>query len=391
MYRAEEITTVHLEVTERCNASCPQCARNLNGGEVNPQLHDAELSLSDVQQILKPEFIQQLKRLYMCGNYGDPISARDTLEMFEYIRSHNAKMQLSFHTNASAKTPEWWSRLPAAMGKNHYVVFSVDGLEDTNHLYRQGTVWKKIMENAQAFISAGGRARWDYIVFAHNEHQVEEARALADSMGFEKFNVKKSNRFFSNTRGAVKTEHQAGNRRGSATTVISMPTNPEYQNAAIKGMQEISKDKAKIELDLLTTVADLTSRKLGPQRFNQDPALKKDMEKYWDTAEIKCKVAEEKSIYITAEGYLQPCCWTAGQMYVWYWKQRGGQIWNAIDAAGLDTLDLRVHDIIDVINGKFIQEVIPESWSKPSCAAGKLAVCAKTCGTKYDAFTEQFK
>jgi MoaA/NifB/PqqE/SkfB family radical SAM enzyme len=391
MYRAEEITTVHLEVTERCNASCPQCARNLNGGEVNPQLHDAELSLSDVQQILKPEFIQQLKRLYMCGNYGDPISARDTLEMFEYIRSHNAKMQLSFHTNASAKTPEWWSRLPAAMGKNHYVVFSVDGLEDTNHLYRQGTVWKKIMENAQAFISAGGRARWDYIVFAHNEHQVEEARALADSMGFEKFNVKKSNRFFSNTRGAVKTEHQAGNRRGSATTVISMPTNPEYQNAAIKGMQEISKDKAKIELDLLTTVADLASRKLGPQRFNQDPALKKDMEKYWDTAEIKCKVAEEKSIYITAEGYLQPCCWTAGQMYVWYWKQRGGQIWNAIDAAGLDTLDLRVHDIIDVINGKFIQEVIPESWSKPSCAAGKLAVCAKTCGTKYDAFTEQFK
>jgi hypothetical protein len=144
-------------------------------------------------------------------------------------------------------------------------------------------------------------------------------------------------------------------------------------------------------LDLLTTVADLASRKLGPQRFNQDPALKKDMEKYWDTAEIKCKVAEEKSIYITAEGYLQPCCWTAGQMYVWYWKQRGGQIWNAIDAAGLDTLDLRVHDIIDVINGKFIQEVIPESWSKPSCAAGKLAVCAKTCGTKYDAFTEQFK
>jgi hypothetical protein len=170
-----------------------------------------------------------------------------------------------------------------------------------------------------------------------------------------------------------------------------MPTNPEYQNAAIKGMQEISKDKAKIELDLLTTVADLAERKLGPQRFNLEPALKKDMEKYWDTAEIKCKVAEEKSVYITAEGYLQPCCWTAGQMYVWYWKERGGQIWNAIDAAGLDTLDLRVHDIGDVINGKFMQEVIPDSWTKPSCAEGKLAVCAKTCGTKYDAFSEQFK
>jgi len=390
MYKAEEITTVHLEVTERCNASCPQCARNINGGEVNPQLHNAELSLDDVKQILKPAFIKQLKRLYMCGNYGDPISATDTLEIFEYIRSHNDKMQLSFHTNASAKTPEWWSKLPVAMGKNHYVVFSLDGLEDTNHLYRQGTVWKKIMENAQAFIAAGGRARWDYIVFGHNEHQVELARALAESMGFEKFNVKKSNRFFSNTRGAVKADHQAGNRKGSETTLLSMPKNPEYQNAALKQLESLSKDKGEVKIDFVSTVAELEG-KIGSQKFNLDPTKKKDMEKYWDTVEVKCKVAEEKSIYITAEGYLQPCCWTAGQMYVWYWKQRGGQIWDAIDAAGLDSLDLRVNDLNDVINGKFMQEVIPESWTKPSCAEGKLAVCAKTCGAKYDAFAEQFK
>jgi len=390
VYKAHEITTVHLEVTERCNASCPQCARNINGGEVNPQLHDAELTLDDVKTILKPDFIKQLKRLYMCGNYGDPISAKDTLEIFEYIRSNNATMQLSFHTNASAKTPEWWSRLPAAMGKSHYVVFSVDGLEDTNHLYRQGTVWKKIMENAEAFIQAGGRARWDYIVFGHNEHQVEEARALAEKMGFEKFNVKKSNRFFSNTRGSVKAEHQAGNRKGSETTLLSMPKNPEYQNAALKQLESLSKDKGEVKIDFISTVAELEG-KIGAQKFNLDPEKKKDMEKYWDTVEVKCKVSEEKSIYITAEGYLQPCCWTAGQMYVWYWKQRGGQIWDAIDLAGLDSLDLRVHNIMDVINGKFIQEVIPDSWSKPSCAEGKLAVCAKTCGAKYDAFSEQFK
>ena len=390
MYKANEITTVHLEVTERCNASCPQCARNINGGEVNPQLHNAELSLNDVRTILKPEFIKQLKRLYMCGNYGDPISASDTLEIFEYIRSHNAKMQLSFHTNASAKTPEWWSRLPAAMGKSHYVVFSVDGLEDTNHLYRQGTVWKNIMRNAEAFIAAGGRARWDYIVFGHNEHQVEEARALATSMGFEKFNVKKSNRFFSNTRGAVKAEHQAGNRKGAETQMLSMPKNPEYQNAALKQLESLSKDKDEVKIDFITTVAELKGR-IGQQKFNADPAKKKDMEKYWDSVEVKCKVAEEKSIYITAEGYLQPCCWTAGQMYVWYWKERGGQIWDAINKAGLDSLDLRVNDLNDVINGKFIQEIIPDSWNKSSCAEGKLAVCAKTCGNKYDAFKEQFK
>ena len=390
MYNYDEIGTVHLEMTEACNASCPMCARNLNGGEVSPLLHGAELSISDIERIFPIDFIKQLNRLYMCGNYGDPAVASDTLEAFAYFREHNAKINLSMHTNGSMKKPEWWAELASVIGQKGYVIFGVDGLEDTNHLYRQGTVWKKIMENAQAFIDAGGRARWDYIVFAHNEHQVEEAQALAAKMGFEKFNIKKSNRFFSNTRGEVKQEHQAGNRKGSATALLAMPTDPKYHNAAIKNLESITKGQKSDPYELITTVEALKD-KVGSQKFTTDLEKKKPMEKYWDTVPIKCKVAEEKSIYITAEGYLQPCCWTAGQMYVWYWKEQGGQIWQAINEAGLGSLNLKEHSIKDVIEGKFMQEIIPNSWNKPSCAEGKLAVCAKTCGTKYDAFSEQFK
>lgn len=389
MYRYEDIRTVHLEMTEACNASCPMCARNLNGGEVNPLLHGAELSISDIEQIFPADFIKQLNRIYMCGNYGDPAVASDTLEAFAYFREHNPKMNLSMHTNGSMKKPEWWAELAGVINKRGYVVFGLDGLEDTNHLYRQGTVWKKIMENAQAFINAGGRARWDYIVFAHNEHQVEEARTLSESMGFEQFNVKKSNRFFSNTRGEVKSDHQAGNRKG-ATTLLSMPADPRYHNAALKNLESITKDQKSDPYELINTVAGLEGR-VGSQKFSMEDDKKKPMEKYWDTVPIKCKVAEEKSIYVTAEGYLQPCCWTAGQMYVWYWKQQGGQIWNAINEAGLDSLNLKKNSLRAVVEGKFMQEIIPNSWNKPSCAEGKLAVCAKTCGTKYDAFAEQFK
>ena len=254
MYDYEDITTVHLEMTEACNASCPMCARNLNGGEVNPLLHGAELTIADIERIFPIEFLQQLKRIYMCGNYGDPAVAADTLEAFAYFRQHNAKLNLSMHTNGSMKKPEWWAELAEVIGSNGYVIFGLDGLEDTNHLYRQGTVWKKIMENAEAFIKAGGRARWDYIVFAHNEHQVEQARELSERMGFEKFNVKKSNRFFSNTRGQVKTEHQAGNRKGQATTLLAMPNDPKYHNAAIKNLEELTKSQKADPYELITTV-----------------------------------------------------------------------------------------------------------------------------------------
>jgi hypothetical protein len=78
-------------------------------------------------------------------------------------------------------------------------------------------------------------------------------------------------------------------------------------------------------------------------------------------------------------------------MYVWYWTPKGGQIWDFIDQVGKDSLSVINNRLEDVVSGKFIQELIPDSWNKSSCADGKLSVCAKTCGTKYDAFKEQFK
>ena len=38
--------------------------------------------------------------------------------------------------------------------KKAAVIFSVDGLRDTNHLYRQGVNWDNVERNMQAFINA---------------------------------------------------------------------------------------------------------------------------------------------------------------------------------------------------------------------------------------------
>lgn len=388
LYKHNEIKTVHLEITAVCNASCPMCARNINGGEVNPQLPQTELGIEDIKRIFDPKFVTQLDRVYMCGNYGDPVAARDTLEAFTYFRTYNPNIHLSMHTNGSAKRPEWWAELARIIGRKGHVVFSLDGLEDTNHLYRQGTVWSKIMENAQTYINAGGRARWDYIVFAHNEHQVEAAEALSKQMGFERFQFKKSARFFSMASGVTKEMHQAANRKGMATTLLQAPTNPKYRNGALDELAKIAKSEAEIKF-LPSRANDIPV--LAAQKFHSDPDKKKPMERYWDEVPIKCKVAEEKSLYVSAEGIVQPCCWTAGQMYVWYWTPKGGQIWNLIDQIGKDNLNATKVPLRDIIDGLYFQDLIPNSWNKSSCADGKLAVCAKTCGTKYDAFEEQFK
>ena len=138
MYKSHEIRTVHLEITDKCNAACPMCARNINGGEDNPQLPGTELSIDDIKQIFRPEFIRQLDRMYMCGNYGDPIAARDTLETFQYFREHNAKINLSMHTNGSAKKPDWWRQLAYALGSKGVMMMphmeSYAGAEALTHM-----------------------------------------------------------------------------------------------------------------------------------------------------------------------------------------------------------------------------------------------------------------
>lgn len=390
MYNYRDIEVVHLEMTEACNASCPMCARNLNGGDVNPYLSGRELSISDIEHIFTIDFVRQLKRIYMCGNYGDPAVAKDTLEAFAYFRQHNPNLFLSMHTNGSMKRPEWWAELAQIIGRKGYVVFGLDGLEDTNHLYRQGTVWTNIMRNVEAFIRAGGRARWDFIVFAHNEHQVEAAEELSKQMGFEKFQYKKSARFFSNTRAQTKDAHQAQNRKG-LTTLLQAPTNPKYRNAVLDKLKEAANpaNEQKITVDNVVTVDKLENLQ-GMQTFSTDPAKKKPVEHIWDEAVIDCKVAKEKNLYITAQGIVQPCCWLAGQMYLWYFKPSGAQTWRFIEQAGVDTIDARKHTLEEIIQGDYFQKIIPESWNRPSCAEGKSAMCAKICGTKYDAFKEQF-
>jgi len=190
IFRFQNVKIVHLEPTTNCNAACPQCLRTRTEFEPN------ELSLEDVKLLFTPDVLMQLEKIYMCGNYGDPASARQTLEMYEYFRSVNTNLTLGMNTNGGIRFPDWWTRLAKVMNKpNDYVVFSIDGLEDTNHLYRRNVRWSKVMDNAKAFIDAGGKAHWDMLVFEHNKHQVDEAHKLAKDMGFNWFRAKVSRRF----------------------------------------------------------------------------------------------------------------------------------------------------------------------------------------------------
>jgi MoaA/NifB/PqqE/SkfB family radical SAM enzyme len=362
MYRYEDIKKIHLEITQKCNASCPMCDRNENGGAVNKHIRDnlAELSLQDCQDIFEPQFIKQLNMMYMCGNLGDPISALESLEVFDYFRSNNDKIWLQMNTNAGARSAEWWRDLAKTIGRMGTVIFSVDGLEETNHLYRQGVHWDIVERNMRAFIEAGGRARWDYLIFEHSEKDVERAERLAAEWGFEKFTKKKTGRFIT-TKSEAKEKHQAVNRKGATTTALAKPKKAEYQNRALVAQKQIEKKHG-------------------------------DMRSYYDKAHIQCKVAPEGNVFVTAEGLVLPCCWTAGRMYKWWFDDpRQEQIWDFIDGVGgKDSINAKLFGFRGAFESGIMKN-IQDSWGKHTIADGKLAVCSMKCGSEFDPFAAQFE
>jgi MoaA/NifB/PqqE/SkfB family radical SAM enzyme len=183
---------LHLEITDICQAACPQCAREYDSN-FNKKIQ-RWLTVDNIKNLVSTETILGLDKMYMCGNYGDP-AAGSAIEIFNYFRQVNPNITLGMNTNGGLQSTKWWQSLGTILNRQKdYIVFSIDGLEDTNHLYRKNVVWNNVIKNATAFIEAGGRAHWEMIVFEHNEHQVEAVEKLARELGFYILRYKVSRR-----------------------------------------------------------------------------------------------------------------------------------------------------------------------------------------------------
>lgn len=188
---------VHLEPTDVCQAACPLCARELDPAFDKSLRH--HLTIQQVQQHVSDKDIAKLDKMFMCGNYGDPAAGLHTLRLYRYFRDINPAITLGMNSNGAIQNISWWSELASILNQpKDYVVYSIDGLQDTNHIYRKHVSWRKLMDNAETFINAGGHAHWDMLVYKHNEHQVDACEQLARDMGFKWFRAKVSKREYIN-------------------------------------------------------------------------------------------------------------------------------------------------------------------------------------------------
>ena len=171
---------VHIELTDKCNALCSMCGRQyIENGELKkvPTFDKNELSITEIRNIFDNRFFEKfnLNRINFCGNISDPITSVDLCSTIEYLKPHCKRIDIA--TNGSLKTPKYFKNLANILKDvDHRVTFALDGLEDTHSYYRINTNFNKVINNAKAFIDAGGNARWQFIIFKHNKHQIDTAK-----------------------------------------------------------------------------------------------------------------------------------------------------------------------------------------------------------------------
>ena len=243
----------HIEPTSKCTLECPLCDRTWFYETFKKRnLH--EINIDHLVDFVGPNSV-----VTMCGNNGDPIYHSKFIELCRNLKDNNCR--ISIITNGSAKPKTWWEELNSVLDQDDMITFSIDGLEDTNHIYRKNAKWKSIMDAVDTLKKRKCRTEWKFIVFKHNQHQIKEAKDLSDRLGFDHFRLEHSDRWLGKK---------------------ELMPDSEFVDAYYQQQQDIL-----IDPEFSTSMSPRCMKNNKPQN----------------------------DLYIDAEGDFYPCCWMGTHRY----------------------------------------------------------------------------
>lgn len=342
---------LQFEISSVCNAQCPGCVRtvldytnptdDITIENLKVKTHPAVtknmyMSLDIFKSVFTDRVLTKLKGVEFIGTIDDPLVHPEFLDMLRYLVSVlSDETIIVVHTNASLRTPDVFREMAEILQHHkHRVCFNIDGLADTNHLYRRNTNFDKIMKNAQAFIEYNNRkcwAAWQYLVFPWNAHQVDEAEAMSRNMGFKEF------------------VHR--NDRSLGTTFKRI----------------INAQNKKVEYDLYRHDFDIKAK----------------------SSSISCVMQPRSMYFINYEGTVWPCCFLNNMKYskIGEYEETWERFENNYEGGWNN---LHHYTIDEILDHPFYTEDLVDSWSSTTHGTGckdRILKCTATCTKK--ALTER--
>lgn len=327
----ENLNIINLEFTDYCNAACPMCARfKWDGTLYKEKVNQNHNKLEVLKKQIPDQIIKQLKLFYSVGTYGDPTINPECAEIYRWVKDLNPGCRLMMHSNGGTRNPSFWREI-AELGIK--VTFGIDGLEDTNHLYRKNVSWQKLMSNVESFMQHGGKGNWKFLIFKHNQHQVDQAKKLSEKIGFGDFIAEYSDRWRSS-------------------------------DWVTNGLMDVDKWEAG---GYYLEKPDSQKQKY----YDQRTVRVYDEEKFNTEKKVVCQMASNSNyeVYIRANGDVQPCC-MLGDMDVHEAK-------NLISDP--KEININYTNLIKILNGEFFKKL---DNGINNGSKDRLKNCFYTCGVK---------
>lgn len=313
----------HFEVSGKCTLRCPRCPRN----DTAPvPWMNKELDLEFFKRTLTPELLRnEVKRITMCGDIGDPIYASEYLDIIEYIKTTNPKIHVYTITNGSYRKQEWWDRFAAISNEYDTVNFSVDGHNDaSNNLYRIGSNWDSIMmgmrtmcQNSSAFVY------WATIVFAFNQDHLKDIEQQARDIGCDGLQLTYSTKFgskYGEAYGGIQDPLEP------RTEFISQTHRYERKLINISGREQLNEDYLKINLVNYLNVKQQHNKFITPM----------------------CSIGN-RGLYVSADGVLHPCSWVSFPYVSMSTDRKTIQFEDSFHQVYRDRLNLKNRSLTEVL------------------------------------------
>lgn len=333
----DNIHKMELELTSDCNAACPGCARTLNAG----MYEVTHFSFADLKRILPNERYIRGKDINLCGVLGDPLYHPEVLEITEYLLENGAKVTIS--TNAGVGSKDLYYELGKLSGKYKWKFIlqaCIDGHAETNHIYRVNTKFSIIERNLNEFAKHSYKEdnlsnKWVYIIFDHNEHEVEIAKAHAKRLGM-KFVIRTGMR-----NSYYDWVAKIGKKNAKQEKVVSTTGDKEHKRRdEVYKLDELIENN-KVDSDVIKT--------------------------------IKCKYVHEGEIFINSLQQMWPCC------FLWDSAFKNKENINGkLEEYGQDWNSLKNQSIEDVMQHPYYSTVLEESWN--ATHSKHLNRCVRSCG-----------
>ena len=189
--RAERLhyfpTKVTIETGNVCNLRCPLCPTGTSDTKVSKGF----LTLEKFQHILNQ--LGPTTEVLDFFDWGEPFLNNDLLPMIRDTKQRYPHIRIIVSSNMNIpRFSEAQAEDVVRSGLDH-MILSLDGAtQEVYATYRVGGKLEEALQNIRWIVAAKRRVQaatptmvWNFLVFRHNEHEVELARSMAQELGVD--------------------------------------------------------------------------------------------------------------------------------------------------------------------------------------------------------------